>query len=354
MSEKQKLRILLIGDLHIQPSTVPDFRKFKEEFFEKLEELKPDLVIQLGDILHTHQTVHITCLCEAVEFLQEVVRRKYRMILLIGNHDRLNNSDFQSDFHAFTAIKNTEDTQLIIVNKTREVFIMGHRLICAPYVSPGRFMEALSTVDNPLQGTSCFFAHQEFLHAKMGIIESEHGDPWDVSYPPCYSGHVHDFDQLQSNLVYTGTPYMTSFGELDGKGLMLLTIEESGEYTHQRIPLSVSNSKKKIHWTTKDILERKKVPVEFEKYQIKIIINGLNTEKKAICSNNYYKELSKKYKISYKGIRNRGKDQKDKKDLSFYKNKTFSELMNEQLITDMTDKIKINFHQKIINGELPE
>ncbi|MCA9749717.1 MAG: metallophosphoesterase, partial [Romboutsia sp.] len=156
--------------------------------------------------------------------------------LIIGNHDRPNNSDFLSGYHPFSALK--EWKNMYVVDVPVEARIGKFRFIFVPYVFPGRFMEALNKRPNPLSFTKCIFAHQEFKAAKMGAILSEKGDDWSLANPLVVSGHIHDYDELQPNLIYTGTPMQHAFGDKSDKTISILTFNDNG-FIHRRTELDL-------------------------------------------------------------------------------------------------------------------
>ncbi|MNK93725.1 3',5'-cyclic adenosine monophosphate phosphodiesterase CpdA [compost metagenome] len=76
---------------------------------------------------------------------------------------------------------------------------------------------------NEYQDSACIFCHQEFRGAKMGAIVSEDGDVWELNKPLAVSGHVHDYDMLQPNLIYTGTPSQHGFADHPNKTVSIFT-----------------------------------------------------------------------------------------------------------------------------------
>jgi DNA repair exonuclease SbcCD nuclease subunit len=322
------VKISLVGDLHIQSAILDTFNAFEREYLDFIRANTPTFIIILGDILHTHQLIHVTPLQRAVLFLR-AVSEVAPTFLLIGNHDRINNSDFCSDIHAFTALKGVSD-RLVIVDTTTVHVINNYVFVLVPYVAPGRFKEALDKVAG-WQNATCVFAHQECRGAKMGAIVSVDGDEWLPTDPVCYSGHIHDYQVVQRNWVYVGTPYMTNFGEDADKAIMTLTVSGYGsDMSAVRTAFKVSNSKKKLHWAAQDILDKRTVPLEFAQLDVKIIVHGTVQERKTVISNRWYKALAKKYKLAFKVVKsNNGYDTK-----LHYQQKTFDALMMEQLRDD--------------------
>lgn len=230
---------LAIGDPHFKTSNITECKQMIINTCNLIAEKTPDFVVCLGDILHTHEKIHIEALCVATNFIEEIAKL-VPIYVIIGNHDRCNNSDFLTDKHAFNGLKNKPNIE--IIDTTKEYHIKGDRFVMVPYVEPGRFMEALNKIDNPIVGTRCIFAHQEFLGAKLGPRFSEDGDPWPLNNPLIISGHIHDYDMLQRNIIYVGTPMQHAFGDTADKTVSLFTLKEL-DYVEERLDLGLIKRK---------------------------------------------------------------------------------------------------------------
>ena len=309
--------ILLIGDPHFKVSNPLESRQFHDEVLKNIKNLEKqiDFIVILGDILDTHEKIHMQPFCRAINFLKMVATFK-RTFVLIGNHDRINNNVYMTDEHPFSSLKGSIDN-LVIVDKT--YFEEGFCFV--PYVPNGRFLEAIG--DN-LERSDCFFAHQEFSGCKMGGIISENGDEWDEKFPPVFSGHIHDHQIPQKNIIYTGTPFQHSFGDDEDKGIFLLKFENESSWELQKIELEIIKKKSvtmnisefkdykipkncllKIGFVgdpvlIKKIVETKEIRSKIDKNKIKyrIIDKG---SKKIINNgktNNFFENLRKRIEIS--------------------------------------------------------
>lgn len=223
------IRALIIGDVHVKINNVPETDDMTNKLVKIAENIKPDFIVLLGDILHTHEKIHVSPLMRA-EKLIRLLSQISPTFVLIGNHDRPNNSTYLTDDHAFNAMKQWTNTY-IVDEKVVDVNIGGFRFLFVPYVYPSLFMPTLTHeekgVKEPLNKTAAIFCHQEFLNAKMGAIESKVGDPWDLQNPLVISGHIHDYDRLQPNLIYVGTPFQQSWGDQTEKCVSLFTFTKS-------------------------------------------------------------------------------------------------------------------------------
>ena len=142
-------RILCIGDPHIKSDNSLE----TDLMVSKLQELiiieDPDFIIVLGDILHYHERIPMYTLKRATAFLKALHDSGKPIYGLIGNHDRPNNNIFLTDEHAFNSFKIWPRIKIIDdVTIISEIGRDGntHQFLMVPYVSVGRFNEALSEI----------------------------------------------------------------------------------------------------------------------------------------------------------------------------------------------------------------
>lgn len=139
---KKPITVLTIGDPHFKENNAEQTRAMVESIINTAREKQPDLIVCLGDILDRHARLHTDPLCDAIGFFKRL-KDIAPLRILIGNHDRRNNSDFLSDRHPFTAISD-EWSNTLVADKVISETINGHLLIYVPYVPPGRFKESLN------------------------------------------------------------------------------------------------------------------------------------------------------------------------------------------------------------------
>lgn len=161
---------------------------------------------------------------QAITFLKNLSDIK-PVYLLIGNHDLINNRQFLSDMHPFTALKHY--WPITVVDKPIIATHNNMDFLFVPYVEPGRFVEAIETRYTKEEWTKCklIFCHQEFYGTQMGAITSEDGDKWNLNWPQVIAGHIHARQIPQANILYTGSPDQESYGEADNKKVSLFEVE---------------------------------------------------------------------------------------------------------------------------------
>lgn len=288
---------LVIGDPHFKVSNVKDTDRMVEALITLAKEKNPDIIVVLGDVLDRHESIHVSPLVRATNFLAELMKIAPTYVL-IGNHDLKNNRQFLSEEHPFTALK-FWGNKMTIVDTTTVVTIKDKLFVFVPYVPPGRFEEALNECEG-WQEATCIFAHQEFKGAQMGPIVSTEGDVWSLTSPYVVSGHIHDYQEPQANILYTGTPIQHTYGDHDNKTISYFTFYSPNQRDHLRIDLRLPR-KRIVRLKCCEVSDYKP-EVDSE---IKIIITGTSGEIKAIMKHINIETWKKAgYKIVYKDVPN--------------------------------------------------
>lgn len=272
------MNCLVIGDPHFKVNNKEETDIMSENTISFAQNLKPHFIVCLGDVLDRHETIHISPLIRAVDFLIKLSNISTTYVL-IGNHDRPNNNVYMTNEHPFSALK--DRSNIIIVDKTLHTQINNFNFSFVPYVPPGKFKEALGNID--LHTIHTIFAHQEFLGAKMGAIKSTVGDLWEKELPLVISGHIHDFDILQENIIYVGTPIQHSFSDDSNKGIYLFTFSENKNYKYDKFDLGLP-LKKIIRLNCNEYHKINKLN---PKHYYKIILTGTPEEIKLLKLNDF-------------------------------------------------------------------
>jgi DNA repair exonuclease SbcCD nuclease subunit len=235
-----------------------------------------------------------------------------------------NNQQFLSENHWMGAMKEWDN--VVIVDKVISDVFNGEKFVFIPYVFPGRFVEALNTMEDDWHDASCIFAHQEFSGCKMGAIISVEGDKWPLTNPHVISGHIHSRQIPQPNIYYSGSAMQHAFGESEKNIIAYLTFKNS-EYEREEINLSLP--RKKIIYMDADDIDDYEIPDTEDK--LKITVSGVYDQFKAFKKTKKYKDiLEKGIKIIFKPKRIEKKERILKEDDDHYDYK-------DEDITDSTD-----------------
>ena len=273
------MKILFIGDPHIKQDNNEEVDILLLEINRICASHHFDAIIIGGDIMHYHERLFTQALNKSLEFIKKLSTISLTYVM-VGNHDYINNSQFLTDNHWMNALKCWENVK-IIDRVIEEPFFM-----ISPYVSPGRFIEALETCTTNWKDKKIIFAHQEFKGCKMGSIVSVDGDEWSENYPQVISGHIHD-NQHISNIYYPGTPLQHSFGDSDTRVLCSIEISVDNVNIFD-IPLNVPK-KRIVSSSIKDINK-----VKESNHNTKIKLDATPEEFKLFKDTKEYMELIEK------------------------------------------------------------
>lgn len=355
------IKALVIGDNHFKVNNVQETDEMTKRLIALAEKETPDFIVLLGDILHRHETIHVVPLMGCEKMIKGLSNIAPTFIC-IGNHDRPNNSNFLTDEHPFNAMKEWRNVQIADKVLSYTPGSSGQpsnfKFVFVPYVPCGRFMEAINTLKNNekvnndntlnnntenkdvLEGVTCIFAHQEFFGAKMGAIVSESGDKWPLENPLVVSGHIHDYDMLQDNIIYTGTPIQDGFGDRStDKTVSIFTfscLDNKLSWKQDRVDLGLPK-RITVYLSPSDI-HNYEPP---ENRVVKIVVRGPDAEIKACMKLEKIKELKKKgvlvaFKTTYE-IKEKDENQKENLPANMkvhrytYKERLVSELRGDTL-----------------------
>lgn len=277
------VKVLAIGDPHFTLKSQERHRLFIEEVLRVVRETRPDWVVVLGDTLHNHNRVEIYAFTQAISFLSQLaaITPTY---LLIGNHDRPNNSDFLSQFHFFQGMEQVSG--LTIIDRGQSVEWNGYHFLMVPYVPVGRFQEALELIKTrPLTEYTAIFAHQQL----NDVIKYEEGDPWTSDAPLVISGHIHEYQELGGNIVYSGSALQVDFNETPDKALCLFTFKDK-QFEYERIPMAVP-AKVQLRCSAEEFvsIDLSELHSQYEirenlYHEVKLIICGTEAELRSLQS----------------------------------------------------------------------
>lgn len=280
------MKILAVGDIHFHKDAKIAGDELIERIIEIYSETKPNLVVLLGDVLDTHETVKNVPWKQAERLFKEL--SKTPLYVLIGNHDLCSATEYLTDNHFFNPYKLWPNITIV----DHPIKIAGNIVMC-PYVPPGRFIEALNVLYDNSQPydwreASLIFAHQWFDGA---IYEGGKGeaDKWSSDLPTIISGHIHDECQVGDNVYYTGSSRQVKFNELPDKKVWLINLSKKG-MEFEKIELGLK-SKIEMEMNYEDV---KKFDFEMCKsYYIKLKLKGSPEQFKLFRKHPLYTKLAR-------------------------------------------------------------
>lgn len=309
----KKVTIICIGDPHIEEKNIKEVELFIEKIVELVNNIKPELIVVLGDVLSDFERVHTAALNKSYELIDKL-RNIQKTYVLVGNHDMTNNQQFLTENHWMNGLKEWDN--VVVVDKIISETINNKLFIFAPYVYPGRFVDALNTynIENKdWKNASCIFAHQEIAGCKMGAIISVEGDKWPLEYPPVISGHIHLRQTPQKNVYYPGSAMQHAFGESEKNIIPILTFDNTLDSNYILKEIDLKLPRKKIIYLDVEDIETFELSEE-NSDQLKITLSGNYEQFKILKKKQKYKELLEKgIKIVFKPKKIEVKKDKEEK-----------------------------------------
>jgi DNA repair exonuclease SbcCD nuclease subunit len=201
------MKVLFVGDPHLKINRFELSKSFLKWLNSTIQELKPDVVVNLGDSFDTHSVLRSEIMTEFMNHVYSVLKLNIPYIYLVGNHDLYKPSD--NKYHALSHLVGRIDN-FYIIDKTQDLFDMTF----VPYLhNPAIF---------PLKTLDICVAHQTFKGADYGNITTQDGvDSEAVSASIIISGHIHKKQDL-GKVIYPGSPFSQGVNDINQiKGLML-------------------------------------------------------------------------------------------------------------------------------------
>lgn len=301
----QPLKILCIGDQHFKPSNIPQVDIFIQKLEEWLVNNPVDLIISMGDLLHTHERLHTQAFNKAIQYI-DVLSKYSEVYIQVGNHDGINNSLYLSQNHWLTPFKKFKN--VTVVDDVTIIEKEGVKITLCPYVPDGKFQLALDTKKGEWENSTCIFAHQLFDGVKMGAIVAENVEKWDEDNPMLFGAHIHDRQWVQNNMYIVGSAMQEAFGETEDKTLLFLKITEGDSLSRNFFEnncdkfslIDLNLPKKRILYMSMDELNVFDLDSLKENIEYKLTVDGDQEEFDAFKKTIKYKTLIKKVKIVFK------------------------------------------------------
>lgn len=248
------MKIVYLTDIHVTFKNLVDVDALMERI-ESFDANNPfDACVIAGDTLDTHEKINTQLMNKAYALI-DILRHRCRVVyVIVGNHDYINNQQYCSDAHWLNALK--EWTDVVVVDKP--TFIDDGRIVVAPYVYNGRFVESLNEyVPNWRCSAKCIFAHQEFKGVKMGCVVSQTGDDWSAERVRVISGHVHDTQRVGEYIYYPGSTLTHSYVDRNNAGgIKIFTFDEDcSNYDEITIPIENVRRKTLKRLAARDIID---------------------------------------------------------------------------------------------------
>lgn len=129
-----EMKILAVGDMHLKATSLAHYAPARIELVRLCTQVQPDYIVLLGDQLDGHTTQHTTCVVTITGVLEDLASIA-RVIMLVGNHDMLDNQQYCSAMHPFNSMKHIPNVEVVerptVIQQEGEVSLIYYaRLLC--------------------------------------------------------------------------------------------------------------------------------------------------------------------------------------------------------------------------------
>jgi DNA repair exonuclease SbcCD nuclease subunit len=224
------VRLLLTSDWQAESSNLDLCEIVFQRLMASAARHKPDAIIHAGDLKEAYNPVGVEVVKFWVRKTQEIVSAGYRFIVLKGNHDRISSLHGSKDWLSVLRAAGAETVSWPVIKA-----VGGGCISFLPYTQDKT--QEIEWAKYLVEGTSkmacekkvlCF--HTEVRGAIMNAAGTRaNGNTCEQlffdSYTACFGGHLHGFQQIQSNAWYIGSPVCHSWGEANqSKGYLLVRL----------------------------------------------------------------------------------------------------------------------------------
>lgn len=204
---------LCIGDCHFRLKRLAEGATFIEWVTTKAASLGHlDAIVILGDLLHTFRSTHV----EPFGLMTRLVTGCAAIAptyVIVGNHDYPGPAEYQTDRHFMVGLKSLD--RVVVVDQATTYRVGRRDYVMMPYLPYGRLMETLKKVRG-WRECGLVFGHQPVRSVDPAA------EVWSEHYPMLVSGHIHDHQKPQKNVLYVGSVSQVAINENPDKYVWVL------------------------------------------------------------------------------------------------------------------------------------
>ena len=278
MKTKRELEIpiaLLLSDLHLREDNTDLIISIAQQAANVCNERGIKNIFVLGDVFHSRKAQTENTL-NTLEYILNNTWHGLDIVILVGNHDKTNQSMEKSFLTPFKHIRNVNVVEFcdhLIIGDINCVFVSYF-----PEELQSGFISRYVDMYLNKNGKTVLLTHTAFNGAvnndgskQETKINYELVKPFDL----CLSGHFHDAQNVYSNTYHLPSICQNNFGEDDLKGFTVLYSDLSMEHVQ-------SNFKPYKTHTFEAKYFRPDVFVPIENEYTRIILHGTKSELEAL------------------------------------------------------------------------
>lgn len=277
---------LFIGDPHFRVGDVERTNVMVTKIISEANKLNPDFILVAGDTFNDFENIKISVIRRVVDFIKEL-KNIAPVIMLVGNHERPNNSEFCTKNHSLAAFEEWEN--VLVVESPKQETFNNLLFTFVPYTPSGKLLDALAILGpkSTWYNSVAIFGHHDIRGTKTKNSICVDGDEWPEDYPFFFSGHNHEYQSIGDNIHYPGNPMQLNYGDSTDKSISVLTFTKNS-WEEERIYINVP-CKIKIMVNVDEFMVMERPEYDVVKITIKDSFEKINTISKCKKIREYIK-----------------------------------------------------------------
>jgi len=304
------LKCAHFADIHFRGLTRHDeYRKVFALSFEKLRDLKPDVIFLGGDIVHSKTQGISPELIEILRWWLTNLSEIAPVHIILGNHDGLMLNEDRLD--AVTPIVRALNNPKIQLMKGTDVYPTGVEGFswCTFCCFDSKSWPNLKP---PEEGVSIALYHGPVNGSLTDQDWAINGDSIKVDFFKDYDytmlGDIHKRQFLTNKMAYPGSTIQQNYGETVEKGFLFWEIEDKENFSVDFIPLHNDHAFRTINWLGDVSSTLEDIPSSWSGSRFRIVHKGMTqTEFKQLQTSlkerfSAYEVVSKNEQESFTGV----------------------------------------------------
>lgn len=276
-------KVLLINDIHVSHSNIPEFHLNWSEALTVCQDRKINEIIVGGDLWQSRSSQTLDVLMAVKEAILQATQLDITITLANGNHCKVNQDSIEGYCHVFSEYPN-----VYVVDDWLSYNLSSKTIIhtVAYFPETGKFLDIYKQLVDHIDKTKTNIL---YIHAGVnGALShpSEKDLPSNMfgDFDKVLIGHYHNRCHITgSNVYYIGSSRQHNFGEDEEKGYNILNEDGSVEFVKNRVNIRYTTIETSFRkWNHPTILAQLNEYKSEGKYKVRLIINCKQEEASSI------------------------------------------------------------------------
>lgn len=277
------MSVLLVNDMHISHSNIPEFEANWNEGLDVCVENKIKKMIVGGDLFQSRSAQTLDILMAVRAAVKRATSLGIEVTLANGNHDKINQDSCEGYCHVFSGYPD-----VVVVEDFDSLQLSDGTILhtVAYFPETGKFLdvydELVSTIDKTK--TNILYIHAGINGALQHPSEKDLPANMFGAFDKVLVGHYHDRCHIEkSNVYYIGSSRQHNFGEDEAKGYTIVHEDCAHEHVDNQVNTRYTTIDIPYRkWSDPKLIEKLKKYQDEGKYKVRLIIECKQEEAQSI------------------------------------------------------------------------